>query len=312
MNNYIGIDIGGTKTAVVFAEAGEEIHFLEKKVFPTKTPEETLEIVKNFIAAVLKENQVCGIGISCGSPMSEEKGIILSPPNLPDWKEIHIREFFENTFQIPTALRNDANACALAEWRFGAGQGVSNMVFLTFGTGMGAGLILNGKLYSGADSMAGEVGHIKIQSSSVVCYGIAGSFESCCSGAGLAKTAISRAKKDFAAENLIKKAGGIEKINAKIIDELAREGDAFCRKIYTDCGKSLGRGIAILADLLNPERIVLGSIYARSKDLLEKPMRRELKKYALPMVLENLQIVPAQLGETVGDTAAVCAAMEAL
>lgn len=138
----------------------------------------------------MPEGEIAGIGISCGGPLDSRRGVILSPPNLPGWDEVPVKAYFERETGAPAMLRNDADACAVAEWRYGAGRGCRNMVFLTFGTGFGAGLILNGALYSGSCDMAGEIGHIRAPGDPAyrpVGYGKSGSFEGYCSGGGIAE-----------------------------------------------------------------------------------------------------------------------------
>ena len=181
MKRFIGIDIGGTKCAVVSGslEAGVR----DKIRFDTVSCEQTLA---QIYAAVEKLMPADAIGVSCGGPLDEKRGVILSPPNLPGWDEVHIVEELERRFGIPAKLLNDANAGALAEWNFGAGRGSENMLFLTFGTGLGAGLILGGRLYSGTNGNAGEIGHIRLAPSGPIGYGKAGSFEGFCSGGGIA------------------------------------------------------------------------------------------------------------------------------
>ena len=129
------------------------------------------------------------IGITCGGPLDSKKGLIMSPPNLPKWDKIPITKIIEDNFNVPVFLQNDANACALAEWRFGAGKGTNNMIFLTFGTGLGAGLILDGRLYAGTNNLAGEIGHIRLAKDGPLGYDKKGSFEGFCSGAGIARLA---------------------------------------------------------------------------------------------------------------------------
>ena len=155
---YIGIDIGGTKCAVSLGEDdGRELKIIDKSKFPTagKKPETVLdEFMLNLDLLLakydLKYSDFDGIGISCGGPLNSETGIIMSPPNLPGWDDVHAVEYFTEKTKLPCNLQNDANACAVAEWKYGAGKGTKNMIFMTFGTGLGAGLILNGRLYSGA------------------------------------------------------------------------------------------------------------------------------------------------------------------
>ena len=161
MSNIIGIDIGGTKTSVIISDY--ELNILHKEKFKTLSSSNTLNKILEIITEYkLKYGEISNIGISCGGPLSSSKGIIICPPNLPDWKNIEIVKYFSDNLNIPTKLENDANACAMAEYLWGAGKNTNNMAFLTFGTGLGAGLILNNKLYRGSSDMAGEIGHIRL------------------------------------------------------------------------------------------------------------------------------------------------------
>ena len=143
MKEYIGIDIGGTKCAVIRGD--EKGNILEKLRFATEGRDSSLKKILDA-ACSLRSQQTAAVGISCGGPLDSKKGLILSPPNLPGWDNVPVTKLLSEALQVPAFLQNDADACAIAEWRFGAGQGCENMVFLTFGTGLGAGLILNGKL----------------------------------------------------------------------------------------------------------------------------------------------------------------------
>lgn len=307
---YIGIDIGGTKCAVVKGKRGKngEIEILEKIRFETTDKDETLEKIFDAAERLMPCEK---IGISCGGPLDEGRGIILSPPNLPGWDEVHITEMLEKRFGVPARLCNDANACALAEWKFGAGKGSTNMVFMTFGTGLGAGLIIDGKLYSGTSGMAGEAGHVRLDSDGPVGYGKAGSFEGFCSGGGIAKLAMDYARKAlklgrvaFSCENEAE----IEKINTKKIADLAKAGDADALKIFELSAERLGMGLSILIDILNPEKIVLGGIYTRCEELFKKKMQEVLDREALSESLSVCEILPAALGESIGDVAALAVA----
>jgi len=306
---YIGIDIGGTKCAVVRGKAGNgQISVLKKVKFPTADCQGTLE---RIFSEVQKMMPAEAIGISCGGPLDEVRGVIMSPPNLPDWDNIEIKKMLEDRFGIPARLLNDANACAVAEWKWGAGRNAENMVFLTFGTGMGAGLILNGKLYSGASGMAGEVGHVRLRESGPLGYGKHGSFEGFCSGGGLAKWAKEIAHTAKAGGGVAFGARTNEEIDALSgarLAELAREKNADAIKLFEDCGEMLGEGLSIIIDLLNPSLIVIGSIYQRCEELLVGGMRRSLEKEALSPSLKAVEIVPAKLTESIGDIAALAAA----
>jgi glucokinase len=252
------------------------------------------------------------IGISCGGPLNSEKGIILSPPNLPGWDMIPITKIFKSKFNVPVFLQNDANAGALAEYRFGAGKGTMNMVFLTFGTGLGAGLILNGKLYVGTNDMAGEVGHIRLAEDGPMGYGKKGSFEGFCSGAGIARMArkLIREKLDKGDEvSFIKSGQKIEDLSTKDIALAASNGDKTAIEIFARSGSYLGKGLSILIDILNPQRIVIGGVYARNPALFDEFAKQIIENEALTQAADVCEIVPAELGESVGDYASLSVAM---
>lgn len=305
----LGFDIGGTKSAVIFGDETGNIFFREE--IPTADADTTLN--RLFDIAEKSGYRADRAGVSCGGPLNEQSGVILSPPNLPGWDNVPITDMIASRFKIPAVLRNDANACALAELKLGAGRGSENMIFLTFGTGMGAGLILGGRLYSGTNGNAGEIGHIRMAKTGPVGYGKAGSFEGFVSGGGIAQLGAAEA------ERCLKKGipcgycrdeKELVNITARSIAEAAEKGDKAAKAVYRKCGKYLGRGLSVLIDILNPEVIVIGSIFARSAALLIPTMQRELKKEALTASLDCVKIVPARLGEKIGDLAALITAME--
>lgn len=309
MKQYLGIDIGGTKCAVILGN--EDGKILQKQVFPTTTAEETLTQI--FIALEELKGQAVAVGISCGGPLDETRGLILSPPNLPGWDAIPIVKLVQSRLGIPAKLCNDANACALAEWRFGAGKGSRNMIFLTFGTGLGAGLILDGRLYNGTNGNAGEVGHIRLNRFGPVGYGKQGSFEGFASGGGIAQLG-----KSYAVEALqqgytpayCKDIAALEKVTAKTIASAAMEGDVTALAVYNTVGEMLGHGLAILVDTLNPEKIIIGSVFQRAEMLLRPAMERVIREEALPAAASVVEVLPAALGDTIGDCAALALAIE--
>lgn len=309
---YIGIDIGGTKCAVIKGRATVDgnIEILQKLRFETTSPAETVENIMNSVASLMPCE---AIGVSCGGPLDEEGGVILSPPNLPGWDEVHITEMLTERFGVPAMLRNDANACALAEWRFGAGKGTRNMVFLTFGTGLGAGLIIDGKLYGGTNGMAGEVGHIRLDDDGPIGYGKHGSFEGFCSGGGIAQLAKKRAQEALSGGRVTfscKNDNDVYGITTAKIAELAFLGDVDAIAVFDESARRLGQGLSIIIDLLNPEAIVIGSVYARCESLFADSMHKVLEREALSHSLSVCKILPAALGESIGDIAAISVAME--
>jgi len=317
LNLLAGIDIGGTKCAVSLGrEAHGQVKILAHTKFPTLgTPQEIIAKIIELLSAQLRLHggeSVSSIGISCGGPLSSELGRIWSPPNLPGWYDIDIVSPMREAFRAPAYLQNDANACALAEWRWGAGRGKRNLVFLTFGTGMGAGLILDGRLYSGTNDMAGEIGHIRMEPFGPIGYGKPGSFEGFCSGGGIAELAKTMAANRLECGEIPLFCENIEllsEITAQKVGGAAVLGDPLALEVFEIVGAQLGRGLAILVDILNPELIVIGSIYGRQQSLLEPIVIREVEKEALPLSRSVCRIVPAELGEQIGDYASLAVAL---
>ncbi len=319
MKYLIGFDIGGTKCAVTLGRTagdGQPPEIIEKVKFPTESGKPYL-VLERFMAeldgilnvAGLSYDRISGIGISCGGPLDSLRGVVLSPPNLPGWDGIPVCEFFEKRTGIRCYLQNDANACAIAEWKYGAGRGYSDMAFLTFGTGLGAGLILGGRLHRGHSDNAGEIGHVRLEADGPIGYGKRGSAEGFCSGGGIRQLGIAAVKK--AVGNGEKTAlylaceGDPENITAKMIGDLAESGDELCREIYRSSARRLGQTVAILCDVVDPEIVVIGGIYMRSAALIEPELMRVLREEALV----PCKVVAAGLGERVGDYAALSVAL---
>ena len=313
---YLGFDIGGTKCAVVLGD--QDFNIYEKVFFDTKVERGYEAILEEFKKQAHKifesydQNKLMKIGISCGGPLDSKKGIIKSPPNLPGWDAVEIVEIFKKEFQVDVALQNDANACAIAEWMMGAGVGTENMIFLTFGTGMGAGLILNGRIYAGTNDFGGEIGHVRMAEDGPVGFGKAGSFEGFCSGGGIAQLGKSYVQEKIASGVQVAfcpTLGSIGNITAKSIFEAANSGDKDAMEIVKVSAEYLGRGLSILIDVLNPECIVIGSIYARNEKVFKPLIYDVLTKEVIPEALEICKIVPAKLGDKIGDYAALSVAI---
>ena len=309
----LGFDIGGTKCAVVTANwDGEKITLLKKAKCDTDLTVSAEEMINKLVvlAEEIVEDKIDSIGISCGGPLDSRKGIILSPPNLPGWDRVEISKILSAHFSVPAHLQNDANACALAEWKSGAGRESENMIFLTFGTGLGAGLILGGRLYEGTNGNAGEVGHIRLSDTGPEGYGKKGSFEGFCSGGGIRRLGLIKAQEKLSEGTVpLYMENGEENVSAKTIADAARKGDETAKEVYRICGENLGKGLSVLIDILNPEKIVIGSVFARSYDLLWHHAEKVIKKEALSVSAECCKVVPAELGEEIGDYAAIGAVL---
>ena len=296
----IGCDIGGTKTAVVLGTPDGRIVWRHQ--FLTETGGGFSAAFGRLSEGIVQAQARAGkhaaaLSVSIGGPLDIMKGIIKSPPNLPGWDDIPLKQMLMDQFGLPVHIEHDGNAGALAEMLFGAGRGCKNLVFLTMGTGLGAGIILDGRLYRGTNDVAGEVGHIRIAEKGPDCYGKAGSFEGYCSGTGITRLA----------EMLYpgKWQGGVQELY-----EAWKHGDTAAGVVFGRSAEAFGRGLAMIVDMLNPERIILGGLGIRIADALVEPALRLLRTEALPQALEVCSVVPAQLGESIGDYAALCAALD--
>jgi glucokinase len=315
---WIGVDIGGTKTAVILCSEPPAI--LKRVAFPTlpeRGPDHALALIRQTIHQMIQKHQlrpeqIEAIGISCGGPLDRKRGVIQSPPNLPTWTDVPIVDVMKKEFGVECRLENDANAGAVAEHRFGAGKGVQNMIFLTMGTGLGAGIIIGGRLYHGSSDMAGEIGHVRLTASGPIGYNKAGSVEGWASGGGMAQAATKRvvaAMEKGEVTSLVGQLATNRILTAKDVADAARQGDQLAREIVCDTGTRLGEALAILVDLLNPELIVIGGIAMRMGESLMVPARAAMGREALPASAEVCRVVPAALGERIGDIAAACVAM---
>ena len=314
----LGFDIGGTKSAVILGKkVHEQINIIDKQSMPTDKPAYDM-IESLFLSAEsllqkhsIPKNEIEGIGISCGGPLSSKRGIILSPPNLPGWDNIPIVDLCNKRFGKLSLLQNDANAGAVAEWKYGAGKGFQNIIFLTFGTGMGAGLILDGKLYSGVSDLAGEVGHMRLADMGPAGFGKAGSFEGFCSGGGIAQLAQLKVRQKIQLGEKVSFCNSLEDLpflTAKVVADAAYKGDPVAIDVYKTCAQYLGKGLSILIDVLNPELIILGSIYGRATELIAPFMYEIILQEAIPQSQKACQIVPPGLSENIGDMSALCLA----
>ena len=315
---WVGVDVGGTKTAIVLSARPPVVDArAEFPTLPAKGPGQTLNNIKKAIHGLLTEQRLTdasiqAMGVSCGGPLDRVAGIILSPPNLSTWVDVPIKAILEAEFHASCHVENDANAGAVAEHRYGAGQGCQNMVFLTMGTGLGAGIIADGRLYHGVSDLAGEIGHVRLTRAGPVGHNKAGSVEGWASGSGVAQVAqraVEAARKKGTKTSLDAHLRKGKAITARDVAQAAERGDALARRIIQSTGRRLGEALAILVDVLNPERIVIGGLAMRLGDTLLAPARRAMQREALAPAAKACAVVPAALGEQIGDIAALCVAV---
>lgn len=315
----LGIDIGGTKCAACLGESGGSgLRIAAKKRFetPAGNPRKAVEKLLSLSAEILEENaappeSLSAIGVSCGGPLDSKRGVILSPPNLPGWDGIEISAAFESRFGAPCGLQNDANACALAEWKFGAGRGLESMVFLTFGHGAGRRVDSRRETLFGRQRQRRRSRPCEARRRGPVGYGKRGSFEGFCSGAGIAKIAREKVLERLQSGGrpaLCPDASMLGSLTAKGVAEAAEKGDGLAAEIYEESGEMLGAGLAMIIDILNPQAVIVGGVFSRARELLWPAAERVLRREALPGALDVCKILPAELGEAVGDYAALSVA----
>ena len=303
----LGIDIGGTKSTVLIGTKAGQV--LRRHSFATGV-ERGFEYSFGNIVSQARQLRAAWeqstdtievVGVSIGGPIDLKAGRLLNPPHLPGWENFAIKATLISLLELPCYVEHDGNAGALAEWLFGAGQGLESLIYLTAGTGFGAGLILDGRLYRGTSSMAGEIGHVRASEHGPEMFGKHGVFESFCGGTGIGKLA----RQNFPA--LATRLG--PEYGLKELAEAARAGEVAAIELLQQSGTYLGRALALLADLLNPQLIIVGSLGLRLGDLWLQPAMAEFEREALPAAFAACRVSTAQLGEGLQDVAALCAAI---
>lgn len=313
MENFVvGIDIGGTKLATVVADvSGKIISKVREPTHADKGPEYALQLLIDMVYQTIKQAElelkdISAIGVSCGGPLDTKTGIVYSPPNLPGWVAFPLKERLENEFRIPVKIENDANACALAEYRFGGGIGYESVLYMTMSTGIGGGIVLNGQIYHGANDSAGEVGHQILLPDGPLCgCGKRGCLEALCSGPAIARRAKAAIEVESHSVILELVDGDIDAVRSEHVLDAAKKGDTLALKLVDETAYYMGWGIANVVNILNPDIVLLGTIAIAAGDLLLDPIRKAVSSFAMTRPAEAVTIMPAQLGESLGDLAAV-------
>ncbi len=308
LHTILGIDVGGTKTALVEGTASAAI--LQRVEIPTRAREPfastfpaIVERSRNLIAAASQARRtIAAISVSVGGPLQIEEGFLINPPHLPGWHHLPLKRRLEEAFPgLPVSVEHDGNAGALAEFRFGVGRGrpqLRHLIFLTFGTGVGAGFILNGQLLRGASDTAGEIGHWRLAEDGPPGFGKRGSWESFASGAGIVELAAQLFPARWHASTPIR----------QIVDSMIAN-DPQALQVAEEAGKWMGRGLALLIDALNPQVIVFGSLGVALGERIFGPARKVIATEALPQAAAACELVPSVLGKQIGDVAALMAAL---
>jgi glucokinase len=304
----LGLDVGGTKIACIEGDgAGQILQRAEMPTVATRPFEQTLpaivaELQRLIASARAAGRRIAALSVSIGGPLRIGEGVLIDPPNLPGWHGVRLKDRLSECFPgMPVLIEHDGNAGALAEYHFGAARGrsaVRHLIFLTFGTGLGAGFIVNGQILHGASDSAGEIGHWRLSRNGPEGFGKTGSWEGFCSGAGLVKLAAAKFPQRWQAQTPIRTL-----VEAMLAD------DPQALIVATDAGRRLGQGLALLIDALNPQLIVLGSLAVALGERVLGPAREVVAAEALPQAAAACEIVPAALGASIGDVAAMMAAL---
>ncbi len=299
---FIGVDLGGTnlRTALVSPQ-GDIFNRLKE---PTKASEGREKVMARLIGNIERQLAharsrgltIAGAGVGAPGVIHADTGVVVKSPNFPDWNDFPLKQDLERELRLPVSVENDANAAALGEqWR-GAGRGIGSMIFLTLGTGVGGGIVLNGRIWHGADGMAGEVGHMTIVPEGRVCgCGNRGCLEMYVSSRGILQSYEEASGRSHA-------------VSSEDVYEAARAGEAAARKVMDETGRTLGIGIANLINIFNPEMVVIGGGVKDAWSLFIEEARAEIKRRAFAYPAERTRIVPSELGDDAGMIGAVAAA----
>jgi glucokinase len=302
-----GIDIGGTKIAA--ATAYPDGRIIRKETIPTKVekgPHEILECTMGMVSELVRnaqggQGELTAIGVGCAGPLDVERGLILSPPNLPGWDEFPLVALLKDRFRVRVVLENDANAAALGEQRFGAGRGFENLVYITISTGIGGGVIVDRRIVRGVGSGAGEVGHMTILPDGPPCgCGSRGCLETLCSGTGIARRAreaLAQGAESILSAYLSNKSDGITA--AKVV-EAARNGDRLAAALWSETIRYLALGVGNIIAMLAPEAIIFGGGVSTVGEQLLRPLRQRLNEQVRMAPVEDIHLLQAGLGPESG------------
>lgn len=305
----IGVDLGGTNiVSAIVNYQGEIVNSLKVPTLAERGKEATIKkiieaIHKNIVQSSVAPDNIIGIGIGAPGPLDIKRGIINFAPNLPGWRDVPLRKILEDEFNIKVVLENDANAAAWGERCFGAGQGVNNLVCFTLGTGIGGGIIIDGKIYHGNNYGAAELGHMTVNKDGPRCNcGNYGCLEAYSSATGIKNRIKNRIKEGIKSKflNFDNDDELFESLRLKLIFETARKGDKLTKSVVEEAISYLGIAIANIANILNPEMVVLVGGITNEGDKLLIPLKREVRKRAFYSNYKFLKIVIGKLDGNAG------------
>ncbi len=306
----LALDFGGTKLTAAAAHPGQQTWLAQRRVFSPPGSDDRyeydamLDLAYDLIEQI--EQSVAAIGVSFGGPVDSPRGLVRRSFHTPGWENTPLADWLQAEFKVPVAVDNDANSAALGEFRFGAGQGCHHLLYMTISTGIGGGWIINGQSYAGADGLAGEIGHIRVQPDGFLCpCGQRGCLEAEASGPAIAQRAklyLTQKKPKITSKSggkgshLLKLVDGkVKEITAQMVSQAAAEGDKLCQKVLREAAERLGVGLATAITMMNPDRVILGGGVTKSGPLWWQTVLETTR--ALTPAGISVDVVPAALGD---------------
>jgi glucokinase len=315
----LGIDLGGTKILTAVTNPRGEMLSRDHSVTPAaKGQDAVIQAIVESIRRALDQAELTmadldAIGVGAPGPSNPQTGILYTSPNLPGWHNVPIRDIIEQEFDKKAFLINDANAAALAEFQFGAGRGSCCFIYVTVSTGIGGGIVLDGKVYTGSAGLAAEIGHMTIEDRGPACNcGNVGCWEALASGTALAKEARRRITEGGSTSILEHADGDVEKVTAPVIQQAAEAGDRLAKELLARTSHYLGTGFANLINIFNPDVIAIGGGVANMGDMLLGPAYTVAKERAFLQAYESVRFARAELGRNSGVLGAAAYALQGI
>jgi len=306
----LSLDFGGTKlgAGVVDVDAGVVLERRRAETPPGAGARGSIEQMLTMARSLLAERPAAGVGISFGGPISADQRRVVTSHHVAGWDDLPLVEVVADALGLPVVMDNDANVQTLGEWRYGAGRGTRSFVFVNVGTGIGGGIVLDGKLFRGAHGMAGEIGHTVVDPDGPVCTcGKRGCVESLAAGPYVAAAARERLRAGGASALAVLAPGAI---TGRDVYAAAALGDQLALRVVGDAARALGIGIANVCALVDPELVAIGGGVARSGDVFFRPLVEAVRAHAAPLDPEWVRVVPGLLGEDSNLLGAAVAAAE--
>ena len=298
----LALDYGGTKHTAAILRVGEQAWAAHSRVYSPHDPDASYDqaTMRSMAHGLMMQvpGQLAAIGVSFGGPVDAQRGLVRLSHHVPGWEETPLRQMLESEFGVPVAVDNDANVAAFGEWRFGAGQGATSLLYVTVSTGIGGGWVLEGRVWSGADGMAGEIGHVVVNPGGMPCVcGQQGCLEAEACGPALAAKARDRLAADPATGPVLAglASGNPDAVTGEMLARAAAAGDPLALAVLDEGAAMLGAGLGGAINLVNPQRVVLGGGVTKSGDRWWRIVRETARHHVLPQT--RVEIIPAAMSD---------------